>query len=79
MKKQTMNGTQVKIYKYILDCVYNKGCPPSMHEIGKEIGITSTGTISNHLKKIEELGYIRRDPNKARTIEILPYKEETCD
>lgn len=79
MEKQNMTDTQSKIYRYILDYVYNKGYPPSMHEIGAALGIKSTGTISNNLKKIEELGYIRRDPTKARTIEILPYKEETCD
>ena len=79
MKKQSMNSTQLKIYRYILSYVYNKGYPPSMHEIGIATGIKSTGTISNNLKKIEELGYIKRDPTKPRTIEILPYKDETCD
>lgn len=69
MKKLTER--QKKILEYIKEAVRSKGYPPSVREIGKAVGLTSSSTVHSHLAVLEEAGYIRRDPTKPRAIEIL--------
>lgn len=62
---------QRRILNFIKKDVMNKGYPPSVREIGEAVGLQSSSTVHAHLCKLEELGYIRRDPAKPRAIEIL--------
>lgn len=62
---------QEMILKFIKDQQLIKGYPPSVREICDSVGLKSTSTVQSHLNKLEKLGYIRRDPTKSRTIEIL--------
>ena len=61
--------------KEVLNCIISKvkkqGYPPSVREIGKIIGLKSPASVHNHLKTLENYGYIRRDPAKPRAIEVL--------
>ena len=59
------------ILEYIKEQQLFKGYPPSVREICCAVELKSTSTVQSHLKKLEELGYIRRDPTKPRAIEIL--------
>lgn len=74
MKKGLSNRQQL-IYDFIKQHVLEKGFPPSVREIGEAVGLNSTSTVHNHLKKIEDLGYIKRDKTKPRTIEILEFHQ----
>jgi len=60
----------------ILDCIAShverRGFPPSVREIGEEVGLGSPSTVHAHLETLERLGYLRRDPTKPRAIEIRP-------
>ena len=47
------------------------GRSPTLREIGDDIGITSLGHISHHLKCLEETDYIQRDGHKSRSIKVL--------
>ena len=47
------------------------GYPPTVREVGEEAHLSSPATIHFHLKKLEEKGYIKKDDNKNRTLEIL--------
>lgn len=69
--KQRITERQKKILDYIKESVRFKGYPPSVREIGKAVGLTSSSTVHSHLASLEEMGYIRRDPTKPRAIEIL--------
>ncbi len=62
---------QEMILKFIKEQQLIKGYPPSVREICDSVGLKSTSTVQSHLNKLEKLGYIRRDPTKSRTIEIL--------
>ena len=62
---------QKQILEYIRTCVHQFGYPPSVREICKEVGLSSTSTVHGYLHRLEDLGYIRRDPAKNRTIELL--------
>ncbi len=59
----------------ILDCIkeniLQKGYPPSVREICDVVHLKSTSSVHSHLETLEKNGYIRRDPTKPRTIEIL--------
>lgn len=59
------------IYGFIKEQLREKGYPPSVREICNAVGLRSTSTVHGHLKKLEEKGFIRRDPTKPRAIEIL--------
>ncbi|HCD5398016.1 TPA: transcriptional repressor LexA [Staphylococcus aureus] len=62
---------QSEIYNYIKQVVQMKGYPPSVREIGEAVGLASSSTVHGHLSRLEEKGYIRRDPTKPRAIEIV--------
>ena len=61
---------QRNILDYISTTTEQRGYPPSVREIGNAVGLTSPSTVHTHLNTLERLGYIRRDPNRPRAIEI---------
>ncbi len=58
------------ILEFIDQNVRERGYPPSVREIGDAVGLNSPSTVHSHLRKLEELGYLRRDPAKPRAIEV---------
>ncbi|HLT57359.1 MAG TPA: transcriptional repressor LexA [Limnochordales bacterium] len=66
-----MTPRQRQILEFIKREVQQRGYPPSVREIGQAVGLSSSSTVHGHLGKLEEKGYIRRDPTKPRAIEIL--------
>lgn len=61
---------QREILEYIRRKIRDNGYPPSVREIGEAIGLSSSSTVHGHLARLEEKGYLRRDPDKPRAIEI---------
>lgn len=65
----------------ILNCIHQalltKGYPPSIREICQAIGLKSSSTVHGHLSRLEKAGYIRRDKDKPRAIEIIHPKYST--
>lgn len=68
---EKLSKRQQMIYDFIRHEVEMKGYPPSVREIAKAVGLASSSTVHGHLERIENKGYIRRDPTKPRAIEIL--------
>lgn len=66
-----LSNKQKLILEFIKEQQSEKGYPPSVREICEHVRLKSTSTVHSHLKTLEELGYIRRDPTKPRAIEIL--------
>ncbi|ODG93265.1 MULTISPECIES: transcriptional repressor LexA [Bacillaceae] len=66
-----LSKRQAEILAYIKDEVKIKGYPPSVREIAEAVGLASSSTVHGHLERLEQKGYIRRDPTKPRAIEIL--------
>ena len=62
---------QQEILDYIKENILQKGYPPSVREICEAVKLKSTSSVHSHLETLEKNGYIRRDPTKPRTIEIL--------
>lgn len=61
---------QEKVLDFIKNSV-RKNLPPTIREIAKELGFSSTGTVRDYLKSLEKKGYLRRLNNKSRAIELL--------
>lgn len=51
--------------------VEQRGYPPSMREIGEAVGLTSPSSVKHQLSVLERKGYLRRDPNRPRAIEVV--------
>ena len=62
---------QKQILEYIKSEIMSKGYPPSVRDICQAVSLKSTSPVHSHLETLEKNGYIRRDPTKPRTIEIL--------
>lgn len=66
-----ISSKQKEILEYIKSEILNKGFPPAVREICEAVNLKSTSSVHAHLETLEKNGYIRRDPTKPRTIEIL--------
>src|SRR5215212_9768904 len=62
---------QQQIYEFIKRYTSEKGYPPTVRDIGRAIGLTSSSTVHAHLANLERLGLLRRDPTKPRAMEVL--------
>lgn len=62
---------QEEILEYVKNQIINRGFPPSVREICEAVDLRSTSSVHAHLETLERNGYIRRDPAKPRTIEIV--------
>ncbi|MBF7097619.1 transcriptional repressor LexA [Alkalibacter sp. M17DMB] len=68
---EDLSKKQNEILDFIASEVNKKGYPPSVREICQAVGLRSTSTVHGHLSKLEQKGYIRRDPTLPRAIEII--------
>lgn len=59
------------ILKFIEEQVIVNGYPPSVREIGKAIGLSSTATVHAYLAKLEKQGYIKKEDKKGRTLKVI--------
>jgi repressor LexA len=62
---------QQEIFDFVKRYAGEHGYPPTVRDIGKAIGLTSSSTVHAHLGNLERLGLLRRDPTKPRAIEVL--------
>ena len=66
-----LNSREKDILKFIEKQVAEVGYPPSVREIGKAVGLSSTATVHAYLSKLEEKGYIKKENQKGRTLRLL--------
>ena len=71
MAQDKITPKQQEILEYIKETILKKGYPPAVREICEAVHLKSTSSVHSHLETLEEKGYIRRDPTKPRTIEII--------
>ena len=62
---------QQEIFDFIKRYSARHGYPPTVRDIGRAIGLTSSSTVHAHLSNLEKIGLLRRDPTKPRAIELL--------
>src|SRR5690348_17102826 len=61
---------QHRVLEVIRDSVERRGYPPSMREIGEAVGLTSTSSVAHQLATLERKGFLRRDPNRPRAVDV---------
>ena len=71
MVELNLTKRQQEIFDYIRRYGAEHGYPPTVRDIGKAIGLTSSSTVHAHLANLEKVGLLRRDPTKPRALEIL--------
>jgi repressor LexA len=62
---------QTKVLLSIKEAIEKRGYPPSMREIGQAVGLTSSSSVAHQLRVLEEKGFLKRDPNRPRALEVF--------
>ena len=70
-KKEELNKREKAILKFIEKKIKEDGYPPSVREIGKAVGLSSTATVHGYLAKLRSKGYIKKEDKKGRTLKLL--------
>lgn len=65
-----LTARQRRILDVIREAVARRGYPPSVREIGEAVGLTSSSSVAHQLAALERKGYLRRDPNRPRAVEV---------
>lgn len=66
----SLTERQRTILDVIRASVTSRGYPPSIREIGDAVGLTSTSSVAHQLRTLERKGYLRRDPNRPRAVDV---------
>jgi repressor LexA len=67
-----LTARQRRVLEVIRESVQVRGYPPSVREIGEAVGLTSTSSVAHQLTTLERKGYLRRDPNRPRAVDVRP-------
>jgi repressor LexA len=70
-RRTSLSDKQQAILEYVQSSLDARGYPPSMREIGDAVGLSSLSSVTHQLNQLELSGYLRRDPNRPRAMEIL--------
>jgi repressor LexA len=70
-ERQQLTDRQQQIWNYLVEYVDAHGYPPTVREIGEEVGLASPSTVHAHLANLERAGLLKRDPTKPRAIELI--------
>ena len=66
-----LNKRERAILKYIEKEIAVKGYAPSVREICKSVGLSSTATVQGYITKLEDKGFIKKENQKGRTLRLL--------
>ena len=70
MTEHVLTDRQRQILEFIDAQNRERGYPPSVREIGEAVGLTSPSTVHAHLATLQKHGFLRRQPDKPRAIEV---------
>ena len=70
-KSIELGKREVDILNFIEKQIKQNGYPPSVREIGKSVGLSSTATVHGYLTKLEQKGYIKKENQKGRTLRLI--------
>ena len=74
-----LTGRQQEIWDFLVEYVDRHGYPPTVREIGEQVGLASPSTVHAHLANLERAGLLRRDPTKPRALELLGRERQEAD
>jgi repressor LexA len=62
---------QQRILTVLREAIEQRGYPPSIREIGDSVGLASSSSVAHQLRVLEQKGFIKRDPNRPRALEVF--------
>jgi repressor LexA len=65
-----LTARQQEILGHIAGRIRKTGIVPSVREIGQALGMRSPSTVHQHLQALSRKGYLRRDGDRMRVLEI---------
>ena len=65
-----LTARQRRVLEVIREAVARRGYPPSVREIGEAVGLASSSSVAHQLVALERKGFLRRDPNRPRAVEV---------
>jgi repressor LexA len=71
LEERVLTARQQEIWNYLVEYVDRHGYPPTVREIGEQVGLASPSTVHAHLANLERAGLLRRDPTKPRALELI--------
>jgi repressor LexA len=74
-----LTARQGRILTFIRGWVEQHGYPPSVREIGEAVGLVSPSSVAYQLKELEKKGFLRRDPNRPRAVDVRQPTEPVDD
>lgn len=69
-EKPQLTRRQQEIYDFVKDRIQSRGYGPTVREIGAEFSIKSPNGVMCHLKALEKKGFISREENMSRAIQL---------
>lgn len=66
-----LSDRQRAILNFVREFIVKKGYPPAVREIGAAVGLSSSASVHNHLRRLQEIGFIFRDEAKPRALELV--------
>jgi len=70
-----LSPKQKRILKFIRKFLEDRGYPPTIRDIARGFGISSTSVVTYHLTRLETAGHIRRHADISRGIELLTNRQ----
>ena len=61
---------QRRVLEVIRDSIERRGYPPSVREIGEAVGLSSASSVAHQLSVLQKKGWLRRDPNRPRALDV---------
>ena len=76
---EELTRKQKEILEFIKKTMFKKGVSPTFREIMQFFGFKSIKTVQDHIKALEKKGYIKKDPNKSRSIILDDFSKTLKD
>lgn len=70
-----LTARQRRIMEVIRSAIERQGYPPSVREIGEAVGLASPSSVAHQLRQLQAKGFLRRDPNRPRAVDVRPAEE----
>jgi repressor LexA len=71
MRREPQDSLQKRVYDFLVAFIQAQGMPPTIREIGRAVGVESTGHIDHILRMLERQGVIQREKGKSRGIKLI--------
>ncbi len=68
MDERELSPREKKILDFLRVEISGRGYPPTVREICTAVGIRSTSTVYKDMNRLEEKGFLKKDPSKPRAV-----------